>query len=232
MSIGRWVTAWQNGKDVVFYDSIKDHLYPNSVTEEERQALLASLLGDGYMNYPHKGSRAPRVNWNMGNEDHAKYKYNFFKRFGAEYIEEENPGWGTKWYRVTTGCAIAFKDIYEKYRVDSKVERARLIVPELNEVGWAWLYGDDGHIDKKSQCLFIHTEGLGEEGTKIVADGLSNFLGIEGAASVRMYLGGTPKKERFMVRVKKNESFEFSKRVKSHMANGMEYKLCRVHQVS
>lgn len=232
MSIGKWVTAWQNGRDIVFYDSIKDHLYPNRVTEEERQAILSSLLGDGYMNYPHNGSSAPRLNWNMGNEDHAKYKYNFFKRFGSEYNEEENTGWGSRWYRVRTGCALAFIDIYNKYRVDCKVQRASLIIPELTEIGWAWLYGDDGHLNKEDQSMYIHTEGLGEEGSKIVANGVSSFLGMKKAASVYMYRGGTPKRKRFMVRIKKNESIEFSKRIKKHMANGMEYKLCRVHRDS
>lgn len=119
---------------------------------------------------------------------------------------------------------MALVDIYKTYRTNDKVERARLIIPQLNEVGWAWYYGDDGHYDAASKACFFHTEGLGEEGAKIVANGLSEFLGVEGAASVYMYHGGTPKCERFMVRIKKNESKKFIQRVKDHMATGLEYK--------
>lgn len=209
-----------------FSDTLPHHRYRFNLTDNEKQAILASLLGDGYMSYPNKHSTMPRMAWNMGDKKHALYKRDFFSDFDPVFKESENPGWGNEWYRVATKCCLAFVDMYLKYRIDDKYERAKAISPLLSDVGWAWYYGDDGHFDLKNKCAFLHTEGLGEDGSYIVRDSLIKFLGIDNCASVFMYLGGTPKKERYAIRLNKNGTKKFFEKISKHMASGMEYKIC------
>lgn len=220
----RHIHKFKKGEKFSFFERLKDHTTPFILSESVRQAVLASLLGDGYMNYPNKSSKMPRMNWNMGNYEHALYKKNFFSEYGATMDKAENPGWGSKWYRLKTSCSIAFIDIYSNFRIDDKVERANAIAPELNEIGWAWYYGDDGHYDKKSEIAYIHTEGLLEEGSWHICNSLNNFLGGY-YATVDSYMGGTPKKKRFMVRLRKEGTKIFFSKIKDHMAIGLEYKI-------
>ena len=214
--------------DVKYSEILPYHNFPFELTSCEFQAVISSLLGDGYMNYPNKLSKFPRLQWNMGNKEHAEYKRDFFHRFNATLVETENPGWGSEWFQVRTPCLPALVDIYKQFRLDDKVERARRIFPILDDVGWAWFYGDDGHYDSKRGLAFLHTEGLGEEGSKICLECLNHYLGMN-AGKVDCYLGGTPKKERYMVRLNRDGSDEFIKRVKKHMAKGMEYKTGESH---
>lgn len=215
---------FKKGEDVLFFDRVKDHNTPFNLSEPIKQAIMASLLGDGYMNYPNKQSKMPRMAWNMGNYEHALYKTNFFSDYGAKMDEAENPGWGTKWYRIKTSCSIAFVDMYKSFRIDDKVERANIIAPMLNEIGWAWYYGDDGHYRRESGIAYIHTEGLLEEGSWHVCNALNDFLGGD-HATVDSYMGGNPKKQRFMVRLRKEGTRIFFSKIKEHMATGLEYKV-------
>lgn len=209
--------------DVKYSKNLPGHNYTFELTSDEFQAVISSLLGDGYMNYPNKKSNFPRLQWNMGNKMHAEYKKDFFSRFDAVMRECKNPGWGSEWFQVRTPCLPALVDIYSEFRVDDKVERAIKIFPLLNDVGWAWFYGDDGHYCSNKKLAFLHTEGLGEEGARICLECLNGYLGMD-SGKVDCYLGGTPKKERYMVRLNRGGSDEFIKRIKKHMAKGMEYK--------
>ena len=120
----------------------------------------------------------------MGNYDHAKYKKDFFHRFKPSMISKENPGFGSEWHCVATKSCLAFVDIYERFRLDDKNKRAELIAPLLDEVGWAWLYGDDGSLRFSDNSAIIHTEYLDGNGAKFIADSLSKFIGIDNCASV------------------------------------------------
>lgn len=209
--------------DVKYSEVLPGHNFPFELTSYEFQAVISSLLGDGYMNYPNKKSNFPRLCWNMGDKEHAEYKRDFFHRFNAGLVEKENPGWGSKLFQVRTPCLPVLVDIYRQFRLDDKAERARRIFPILDDVGWAWFYGDDGHYCKERGLVSLHTEGLGEDGSQICINAVNEYLGFE-AGKVDSYLGGTPKIIRYMVRLNRGGSDEFIKRVKKHMAKGLEYK--------
>lgn len=156
----------------------------------------------------------------MGNREHAQYKYAAFKFLKSVYNERKNPGWGSEWFQVKTSCHPCL-NVYK----NKAPETAAL----LDELGWAWLYGDDGHID--SHYSYIHTEHYGQEGSQIIADALAAWLGKK--AEVKMYLGGTPKKERYMIKMPTESANEFMERVAPYMATGMEYKIrdCFKHRI-
>lgn len=225
MSIFKHFQNWiSRGTIPCFYERVHNHRYKSVLSKDEFQATIASLLGDGHMNYPHKGSNMPKIRWNMGNKDHALFKMDFFKDFGTTFVEKENPGWGSNWYQVGTGCALAFVDVYDKYRIEDRAERAKAISKDLDEVGWAWYYGDDGHYNKSRGIAFIHTEGLGEDGSNYVAASLNKFLDGD-HCKVDSYIGGSPKSRRYMVRLRTEGTRIFLDKIRPHIATGMEYKI-------
>ena len=196
------------------------------LTIDQRQAVLASIIGDGYLSYAYSKAKLPRLKWNMGNKDHALYKNEFFGFLSPTYSERENGGWGSMTYSVLTSSHPCLKDIHDEFYVENKKDpnKLSLIFNELNDVGWAWFYGDDGHLGG-NDTVYLHTEGYGEKGSKCCSDAVNNYLNINDGSKVFMYYGGTPKKERYAVKLTAEASDEFIKRIKKHMANGMEYKI-------
>lgn len=210
-------------KYIPFHDRLKAP-FNYTLTNEQEQAVLASIVGDGYMSLPNKDSKYPRLTWNMGNEEHGIYKLKFFDFLKPTYTVKQNPGWGSMQYTIVTSCHPCLLNIYNKYYKHGK--KRENLIPEifesLNSIGWAWFYGDDGHLGNNESC-FLHTEGYGKYISKSCAKAVNKFTGIKGA-SVFDYIGGTPKKQRYCVKLNAECSDEFIKRIKPHMANGMEYK--------
>lgn len=193
-------------------------------SHSQRQAILATVLGDGSILYPYKGAATPRIVWNMGNKDHAEYKRDFFQFLGCNLKEKNNPGFGSDWYCLSTKTHPLIKKFHDELYIGTKKNITRDWIYELDEIGWAWLYGDDGSLS--NDCCSIHTEGYGKEISQIYANAINIFTKTDGAVASK-YFGGTPKKERFYVRCNRNTSREFTKRVGPHMATGMEYKLSK-----
>lgn len=194
------------------------------LTTEQFQAALSSAYGDGYLHKPNKDSKYPRICWNLGpNKMHAKYKRDFFAFLGATIETKVNPGFGSEWNCVKTSCHPCLVPVYEIVFVDGKKTVSKEAFSMFGDVGWAWFYGDDGHLAKKCNEIYLHTEGYGEHGSEIIKDCLNEYMGFS-CSTVFKYLGGTPKKDRFCVKINGVGSDEFIKRVGKHMANGMEYK--------
>lgn len=185
--------------------------------------MIASVLGDGSIMYPHSDARYPRLMWNMGNKEHAQYKHRFFEFLGSTYTEGENPGWGPRWYQVKTSCHPVLVGFHDELYVGRKKNFTQRWLNELDAFGWAWVYGDDGHLGSNDEA-FIHTEGYGKEVSQMYANAINAFLGGD-YARVFSYIGGTPKKDRFSVKINGRGSDEFFSRIEAHMADGMEYKI-------
>lgn len=197
-------------------------------TDYQHQIIIASMLGDGSLSKPYKGyNPSARIHWNMGDEKHARYKAREFEFIGASYSEKENPGFGNRWYCVRTASHPVFSKYGERYGFKKKnIDPHSGIYSELNEVGWAWLFGDDGHTDHKLKIAHLHTESFGLEHNEIVRDALNEFIGFDGC-SVHGYVGGAKKRKLFSIRMTKNGTKEFMGRIEKHMADGMEYKVIK-----
>ena len=193
----------------------------------EHQIIIASLCGDGSLSFPYKNKPCnPRISWNMGNREHAIYKFKTFDSFvGATYSERENPGFGSNWYCIKTKSHPLFIDYVEKYGERKKnISVDSGIFDELNSVGWAWLYGDDGHFNKQGGHAYIHTETFSLIDVQKIVESLNGFIRMDGA-KVRTYIGGQKKRELHCVRLTKGGTHEFFSKIKAHMADGLEYKI-------
>jgi hypothetical protein len=192
----------------------------------EHQIIIGSLCGDGSLSFPYKNKPSnPRITWNMGNKEHAIHKLNKFNEFiGATYSEKTNPGFGKEWHTVKTKSHPMLIEYVKKYgerKKNLKVESG--IFDELDEIGWAWLYGDDGHFCKSSGIAYIHTEGFCEDDNHSIKQSLNKFINSD-SARVHSYIGGKNKRQLHCIRLTKEGTHEFIERVKKNMASGVEYK--------
>lgn len=219
----------KHGVEPIFSDYIMGHknysspanYEPNS---DEHQHILAALLGDGCLIKPYKKSKTYRMVWNMGNKSHALHKAEAFKFLGAKYQKKVNPGFGAEWHCVVTGCHPLLDMYSEKYGNSKGLTSGSGIASELNSLGWAVYYGDDGHLDRVTGTCFLHTEGLEDDMVSDIAKAVNEFIGHD-AAVVFSYVGGAKKRKMKCIRIKKNGSKIFMEKIKKHMAAGMEYKI-------
>lgn len=189
---------------------------------DQHQKIISSILGDGCLIKPYEGANH-RLAWNMGHKGHAEYKTRNFSFLGAKLREKKNPGFGNEWFCIRTQCHPMLSMYAESYG-DSKGLKLTSIAHELNELGWAWYFGDDGHTDHKHEIAFLHTEGKSHEMVLSIRDALRDFVGSDGVV-VHSYIGGTKKRNLECLRMRKNETKVFMERIKRHMADGMEYKI-------
>lgn len=217
-----------NGHKVVYQKSLPKHgCYNHPVgkifTGNEHQIMLSAILGDGCLIQANKRSYH-RVVWNMGHEQHARHKLSMTGFLGSKYSSMPNPGFGNTWHRVVTSCSPVLTMYAHKYGDSKGLKDDSGIAFEMDEFGWAWYYGDDGHLDKDSQCCFLHTEGKSHDMVLNIQRAFNDFIGMDGA-SIHKYIGGTKKRPLECLRMKKNATKEFHQRIAKHMAEGMEYKI-------
>lgn len=191
----------------------------------EHQIILASIVGDGSISRPYTNRECnARIQWNMGNKEHALFKAEKFSFVGTTFRQKENPGFGNDWFCLSTKSHPIFSKYASKYGERKKnISPESGIYHELNAIGWAWLYGDDGHVDNDRGIAYLHTEGLSKAGVEVVCDAMNKFIG--GGATTHRYIGGIKKRELHCLRLTKDATNEFFSRIKAHMARGVEYKV-------
>lgn len=231
MSMADAAESFSKGNKIYYAEHIRDHkglispanYIPNNF---QHQVIIASICGDGSLSLPYKRSKCnARITWNMGNKEHALYKFNVFNEFiGATYSEKDNPGFGKNWYCVKTKSHPLLSRYVANYGERKKnLSVDSGIFDELDSIGWAWLYGDDGHRSRDGNA-FIHTENFSLDDVNKIAESLNKFIGTDGAR-VHSYVGGQKKRLMHCIRLTNGGTHEFFSKIKAHMANGMEYKI-------
>jgi recombination protein RecA len=204
----------------------KKGLPPNNykLTKEQREVVIASAYGDGSLRKGHQKSKSARLRWNMGDTEHAIFKKNYFDFLGSDLKKNKNGGFGEYVYSVQTKSHNCLNEIYEKIFKEGKKTLSEDLFSELGDIGYAWLYGDDGHLNKKCGYCYIHTESFNKEENVKIIKIINNYLGGD-YAKLNRYIGGTKKRELFCIRFTKQGTEELHKRIAKHMAPSMEYKL-------
>lgn len=160
----------------------------------------------------------------MGNEKHALHKMQFTSYLGSKYVTSKNPGFGENWFSVVTSCSPVLTMYADKYGGSKGIFDGTGIASELDSFGWAWYYGDDGHLSRSGEC-YLHTEGKSPEMVRHIQAALGEFIGT-GKVSIHAYIGGLKKRKMECLRINKSGTIEFHKKITSHMADGVEYKIC------
>lgn len=164
----------------------------------------------------------------MGNERHAKSKVKRFEKLNPRYREKKNPGFGDNWFCVSTSCTKILDKYAEAYGDSRCGYKIGKICRELDSVGWAAYFGDDGHctVNKGGKRVVqIHTESFSKGEVQEVVDALIAFIANDGV-KVRSYIGGKNKRALYCVSITtRSAQNEFFKRISEHMEDGVEYKI-------
>jgi hypothetical protein len=148
------------------------------LTEQERGAIIGTLLGDSSIGYPHATCSAPRLACNHGGpqEEWCRHKAVFLARLGTTVRTSRNGGWGQTVVRLTTKLVPALIPIYELLRPGGG--RKRITEPALDllgGIGLAWWICDDG--SSPGQTMRLHTEGFDEQSVYVAAQWLYRNYG-------------------------------------------------------
>lgn len=209
-----------------FIHGHKNYAHPagKPFSDDHHQMIIASIVGDGCLIKPTERSNH-RIAWNMGNKSHALHKVDSFSFLRAQLTERANPGFGDNWYCIKTQCHQMLSNYAELYG-DSKGLKETDIARELNCLGWAWYFGDDGHTDHANEICYLHTEGKSHNMVVRIRDAMRDFVGSDGVV-IHTYVGGLKKRELECLRLRKNETKTFMERIAEHVAPGMEYKIIK-----
>lgn len=145
--------------------------------EQERSAILGSLLGDSSILYPHKGSTAPRITFNHGEPQAAwaEHKAHYLARLGCKITQKNNAGYGSITVSGTTGCIPALADIHHLCIKDGKKSVTREWLDQIGDIGLAWWICDDGSCSLRG--LLLHTEGYPLAENEIICQWFADHYG-------------------------------------------------------
>jgi hypothetical protein len=189
------------------------------LTNEERGAVLGTLLGDASIGYPHKGSQNPRLSFNHGGpqEAWARYKAGYLQRLGFHIAQAANRGFGTTTIRCHTRCLPALKEVLYLARPSTGPKKITTeLLDSLGGVGLAWWICDDGSASGE-YSMSLHTEGYDRESVECAAGWLDKKFGPVGISKGRT-IGWT-------IRLNRDCRDGMRELVSPHIPECMSYKL-------
>lgn len=147
------------------------------ITNNERQAILGTLLGDCSILYPNNRSLNPRLQCNHGEPqaEWVEHKRNYLERLGGHLSRKANGGYGKFTISYISQCLPCLADLYDFCIKDGKKTITLDWLNQIGEIGLAWWICDDG-----SSCgrgLLLHTEGYSIEENEIICDWFAKNYG-------------------------------------------------------
>ena len=157
----------------------KTHLV--NLTEEERNVILGTLLGDGSISLsgPNQTSARIRIQQSLSQKRLVKWKYERLKRLvGTRPRVVSNGGYGKLLCAFSTLSFPELKDIYEMTHVGTKKAITTQWLESISHpIALAVWYMDDGSQGRSA--MFIHTEGYSQKENKMLSAWLTDRWNIE-----------------------------------------------------
>ena len=204
----------------------------NPVTQITRQVLLGTLLGDGSMQWnTHTNPEYGRfyITHGVNQEAYCRHKAEVLK----DYVRtppaiRKNQGWGNKSCVFTTVTSPAFEFLRSLcYKPNLKTGRLmKWVTPEwvdqLDPVGLAYWYMDDGSIGTKQASILLNTQSFTKKCVLLLTRKLKTF-GF--TPSVNAYRKRGKKQKYWVIMLGAKDTRAFVELVRPHMHESMEYKL-------
>lgn len=181
----------------------KVYRYEYKLSDDERQVIIGTMLGDGYMDRPEKSILwTPRMTLRHGvsQEEWLRLKCEALSGIGSEagivkdkkyvdsdkyYENSETMSWNTK----SLMCLREFSEMFRGAK-DTKKRVTRDILEELTPLGIAVWYLDDGSLQvnkrenkngsvKYYPCVIMNTQGFSLEENKTIVDYFKETWGID-----------------------------------------------------
>lgn len=160
----------------------------NSLTKTQKQILLGGCIGDGYISQRNKpyGFACFGVGHSEAQVGYLRWKQKVFGSLvSSEHvlperhviIENKPVSHGKKFYSFQTSQHPEIRDIKSTVIVEDRVAISDWVY-ELNDVGWAIVYGDDGCLVKNS-AVRIYTMSFTEPEILTMNNALRKNLGVE-----------------------------------------------------
>lgn len=153
------------------------------MSEEQVNAIMGSLLGDGCLRDSGKTTKA--VHWNHGQvqEDYVIHKYEILQEFATRPpLVKENPGYGDFWVILSLKALPIFHSMYTLLRPEGS-EKKTVTPGFLDEIthpiALAWWFMDDGSRDKNRNTGAIYTNGFSEPEVELLCQWLNIRWGVE-----------------------------------------------------
>lgn len=185
-----------------------------SLIEFEREIIVGSLLGDGYMRImPGRADAFLEINHSIKAKDYVDYKYNSLKRLCESAPKERTTNDNRVAYRFFTKQHKELTALYNQfYRNKVKFIPKDLVLSPLILAIW---YMDDGSKCRESD-IYLNTQQFSVEDQRILLYKL-RLLGI----NARM----NKDKNYFRIRILKPSIKTFMELISPHVVETMRYKL-------
>jgi len=137
-----------------------------NVTNEYKQLLISGVLGDGYL------GKSGAILMSCIHEDYMLFKQKLAFGFSGEVKLKRNPGYkkDAMIYKFSTVASNYGKAVFAKSLAE--------LVEEIDELGLALWFYDDGSLHKKSYFYNINTHSFSLEDQENILIPLLNKFGI------------------------------------------------------
>ena len=185
-----------------------------SLTKLERQIIVGSLLGDGYMRIiPGRSDAFLEINHSIKAKVYVDYKSESLKRLCASTPKERTTNGGRVAYRFFTRQHKIFTSLYHQfYRYGKKKIPVDLVIDPVILAVW---YMDDGS-KSRDRDVYLNTQQFSITDQKKLLFCLRS-LGIQ----ARM----NKDKQYFRIRILKESIALFMKIIAPYIIDSMKYKL-------
>lgn len=134
-----------------------------TLTQEQREILCGTLLGDSSLIYPSKGSKTPIFNCDHGlqQKEYSELLANKLNgRCAVRHRYDKRTQKTYTSYTVTTLSNTEYLKLYENLYVNGKKCITKDFLKDFTEISLAYLYMDDGYTSHNT--MFICTDSYDE----------------------------------------------------------------------
>lgn len=185
-----------------------------SLTKFERQIIIGSLLGDGYMRIvPGRSDAFLEINHSIKAKEYVDYKYESLKRLCESAPKERKTNDGRVAYRFYTKQHKELTEFYGQF-----YKRGKKIIPSdivIDSVILAVWYMDDGS-KSRDRDVYLNTQqfSIADQNKLLYC---LRLLGIQARLN--------KDKKYFRIRILKDSISNFMEIISPHIIDSMRYKL-------
>ena len=207
--------------------NIGDIVYtPTSgLTEIERQVILGGWLGDGSCLQQHEVMRNKGFycRHSLKQKDYVDYKASLFKIPHKTRSYRVDNSFGKEKYELTTHTYGDINNLYDLCYKNEQKYVTKEWLKELNWLGFAIWYMDDGSLHKgcKSTSIHLHTEGFSEKEVDTIID----FYTEKGYKLYKTSYRGY-----FIINFSTESSELIYQKIRTYICPSMQYKLPERHR--
>jgi len=203
---------------------------PNKINSDQKNLIIGSLLGDGWISPKRKKSYF-RINRSIKDLDYLKYEYNILK----DFINKEIKTYKTKKnYEIVSFCTLS-SDIFSKFRDEWYINGIKRIPKnlKLNKKNIAIWFCDDGCFIKeyKSFYLNLSTNGFPKEDVDLLICKLNSYFKCSYFKAIKHDLKSN-NEYGYIIRANSIGSKLFYKKIKKYIPKEMNRKLFNVRTTS